>query len=389
MNAREGVFVLLAGAIFCASGLSCRRDTPTVSRGLTEQKCRRWAERIEKSINAGDAGLLNQSLDIQALMAKASAGLELAAKDKAEFLNGLRPMRERFGQEVCRSLGDFGTYKCLRIRRGDGQYHALFRKTGEGVNYHDLHLSADRAGKVCIRDAYLYLAGENLSDLCRRLLIQVLKQSRDRPGLPNEWFQALPAVEAMHAHFRHQRWAEYLKAYETLPAPVRKEKGILVQRLMVARNVSEEAYGQALADFIKTCPADPTADLHSLTWYKTTGRFNEAHKAVDRLEKRMDHDPYLKVLRANVCMLQADPARARSLLEQAAREEPDLPETYWKMVEAAAAQKDYPAAVRALRTLVADLKRALPDLNNDPAMGDFLQSDAYAEWAAAQGPGGQ
>ena len=72
----------LAIAALLAPPLAALADPP---RELTEAECLEFAKLIQKSVNAGDSGLLESSLDLDAILDKAMTGFPVPPKAAQAF----------------------------------------------------------------------------------------------------------------------------------------------------------------------------------------------------------------------------------------------------------------------------------------------------------------
>src|SRR5262249_1542834 len=144
---------------------------------------------------------------------------------------------------------------------------------------------------------------------------------------------------------------EVLTLYDQLPADLQRDKNVLLMRLRAAQAVGDDKYAEAMRDFRTYHSDDPCIDFLSITYYLQTKEFARALQMIDRVEKAIDGDPYLNLLRALVHTEAGDILAARKDDEKALAEEPTLLEAHWDLVRIAMLEKNFTETLERLREI--------------------------------------
>lgn len=358
------------------------RHGPPPSR----QVCEEWARKVERTISAGDPSFLDGTLDMRAVWETATDGLNFSRADRKTFMDSvMKGDVAELGKNICEALNGEGSYKFLRLVKDRGRLVARFRMySGQGMNYHDYLLASDTKGQVVAVDLYIYSLGENLSQTFHRVASVAAAEGKTAGGGKGGLVEGSRRAKAMARHFREGKAEEALQDYDSLPAALKQEKSVMLLRVTAAGQVSDDLYASALEEYQQRFPDDASADLVSIKLLFLKGKFDEVHKALDRLEAQVGADAALDRWRANCWMSMDDLPKAREAALRAVREEPDFQDAYWTLVTVALKQKDFPEVARVLTVLEKELKAQLPDLQETPIYADFLKSDEYAKWARSR-----
>lgn len=351
----------------------------------SEKDLTAFCKEMEKTARAGDSAFIDSALDIALCAGRACAGLPLSESDKRDFVGGVRSA-PGFGKQVVASEGGV-SYKFLRLRKRDKAQTALFRLISPGgINYHEYVVHSVEAGKVVFSDVYIFSLGEYLSQTLRRSAISAIgaggKGEDDDKALSSEseYVKNMPKIQKMLSHLKNKQVREAYSVFQSLPPSVQKDKLIMSLRMTMAQQLGEKEYNAAMQDFRKTYPDDPSLDMLLIDYYALQNNLAESVKTIDRLDKAVDGDPYLNVLRASCKLAAEKTAEAKQLLQKAVSAEPDMVEAYWVMVALAVAQKDFKETARLLTILETKLGMPIGDLAEIEEYADFMKSREYAEW---------
>jgi tetratricopeptide (TPR) repeat protein len=142
----------------------------------------------------------------------------------------------------------------------------------------------------------------------------------------------------------------------------------------------EADYLAALETFRKLYPNDPAIDLHSIDYYLLKKRYDEAHKAIDRLNEAVGGDPYLGVLHGHVWMEAGQFEKARRAIERGIKEEPHLTNGYWSRITLSLREKKHADTLHWLKMIVEKCQVEIQDLAAVPDYADFVKSPQHGEW---------
>jgi tetratricopeptide (TPR) repeat protein len=356
---------------------------------LDEDACRQLAMSIEKTMNALDESAFKAAIDIDAMMDRAVAGLEVPANLRRDFLAGLRSTMN-FSRGIRKAIEADGSYKFLRIHNVDGEPRVIFRMiAGGAVNYHDLILAPGKDGALKIVDIYPALAGENVSATLRRSLLPVLVEENKSflgklLGSESDFIANLPSIKKMQDLARQGRHKEALAACLALPASLQKDRSILAQRVTYATKVDSTAYNAAVADYKKWHPKSPALQMMLIDYYFNRKEFDKALECVDALDKSVGGDSYQDFMRANLHYAAGKPAEARVAALRSVEREPTLIQPYWTLLTLALEAKDFAEIARLLTLVEARFPLRFDALEQVEEYAEFVKSPEYAKWLAAR-----
>ena len=369
---------LVACALLLAAQLNAGQSA------ISDAEATQLAEKLETAANEGDVRTFDRNFDFEALLDTATAGTEVPAAEKNAFRTGVK-QNLSMGKIVCGSVEQGGAFKLLRVRDRKGEKVLLFRLTaGGGVNYHEMKVRKSGT-RLCAVDAYIYLAGEWLSQTLRRSYLPLV--AHENRGLldklmsnESEYMKNLPQLSAMGEALRNGQKAKGLKIYYQLPAALQQDKNVLIQRIALASQHDEKEYSLAAADFEKFHAGDPALHLILIDAHFFAKRFDKAQKSIDQVDAAVGGDPYLNVLRANLYCVAGDTAAAKVAIIKAETAEPKMSQAFLTHLLITVKDKDYAQSVKLLNKLENELGVELADLRTVPDYADFVKATEYAAW---------
>jgi hypothetical protein len=358
----------------------------------TEAECRKWGKALEAAVRKDDLDGFNELVDWNRLVETATgiagASPGLAAK-RAGFIQGvmgsLRSNSTAFGARIA-AEARYGSYKLLQVQLVDGRRRAVFRLLmGSGaLNYHGFFFDPVPGKPLRAVDCYVFLMGEPLTKSLRRSFLPFV--ALDRSGMshlttadkdivthPAEMGELVQLINA-------KKFTEALQRYRRLPPSMQKSKGMLALRLQAAQRTSEEEYLQAIDAFRKEYPGDVMIDLISLDAYVLRQQFEQALESLNRIDKAVGGDPYLKTLRAAVLTKQGQPGPAQKFAEEAVAEEPTLLNAHNYLLTLSVQNGDFDTTLKELGTLETQFRIKFRDLATVPAYAEFVASPQYQIW---------
>ena len=319
MNHRRTAWllVLLATATGCGKSLT---EAPKPAKVPDRADAIKWAKQFEAEMK--NPGGSFEPLDWDRFFGFCSSGVEMKGRQREQakrgFISGVNSRGGIAGQvrSIVRSGGEF---VFLRVHKQGDEMRALFRLRGPdiGVNYHDYDLIVSDTGKVMAEDIYIFAAGERFSATMRRLFLQ-FTASRNRGLLARMTGKDKALVKNMEKIQQMTRMAKSgnargaLAIYNALPAELRKEKFVMLVRLMAAtKDSNNNTYLNALTEYRKTFPGDPSLRLMSIDFHLLKKDHANALKTIDALDKHLGGDPFLDVMRATVHRSAGNESKAR------------------------------------------------------------------------------
>lgn len=295
-----------------------------------------------------------------------------------------RPLLSQLLQRVTASGSD---YDFLKVYFDKTVPHIIFRLFGEeGINYHDFLLRKIK-GKYKIIDVYFYLSGEYLSATYQRLYLMSGKEyfnASQTAGMSDLTMEDLSKVSTARSLLHKGEYEAAKELIEGLDEGVRKEKLFRIIELRIKSNLSDEGYLAAMEDYRITFPDDPSIDLVSLDYLLMNEKFEEAHRAIDHLDKRLDRDTFLDFFHATIYHSQGEFQKAEELLLSFISNYPDQEDgSYYLMAVYIEAGK-FEQAVSTLNGLVGKSGVTQADLvafiEEEPSYASFAKSEAFKKW---------
>lgn len=349
------------------------------------------AEEFSANINGGAGREADAFIDWSAVLDRAFAGMSIPTDFQEGFRKGYAKTSNSLALALADTVKKGGGFKLLRLRKVDGKPLALYRVTPEsgGVNYIELTLERRGNGAVRAVEVEPYLSGEPLSVTARRLAVRAAAEAKmgfiDKlAGKEGEFIKHAPKFKQMTEHLQAGRNAEVLAVYATLPPSLQQEKTALLQRLTAAQSVDDGKYQAAMADFQKWHPNDPSLDLVAIDHSFMAKKWDKVHAAIERLDKRVEGDPYLAVIRASTYMQEAKFADAKKVLDASLAAEPSLAAAWWARVEVAMKTNDHADTAKQLDGVEKALGLKLDGVATAPEYAAFRASKQGQAWLKAR-----
>jgi hypothetical protein len=357
----------------------------------SEQRCRDWAALFEKAVRSGDLTRCNDLIDSQAILETAAAFPNPSpeqAKKRAEFIEGLKPkFASGFAGQMIATVRDPGSFKLLRLRDVDGRRRAQFRALTKenGLNYYEFILAPSTDRSVRAVDLYVVamaqLQSENLRPWFLTLMHSPDAGAQDQLNpTERDIVRYATDVVAMRDAARARQPRRVLEIYDRLPESLKRTKALLSARLASAALVSEADYLRAFDDFQKYYPNEAGSDLIALNGFFVRKSYERALASVDRLDKALGGDPYLKVTRAIILLEQGKAEASRKMAERAIVEEPTLFQAYEFLINHSIQTRNFAKTTELLSTVESKFNWKAPDLTTDPACAEFVKSEEYKAW---------
>ncbi|MCH8045687.1 MAG: hypothetical protein IID44_18405 [Planctomycetes bacterium] len=358
----------------------------------TDDECRELAEKLELAAQSRDADAINDLIDWEALLNRATGGIDGVESVRREFAVGVQDSIRRgngLAHEVIADVDAGGSYRFLKLRVRDDRKSILFRfigsKESPGLAYHDMLVARKPRGTIRIVDVYISTTGEFFSSTLRRLFLPVAV-SKSRSALQSltnkesEFVKYIDQFGQMGLAVKRKQFRRVLQIYSRLPESVQKDKNILMLRLLAAKELDDEAYLDAMGAFQKYHPGDPCLDIILIDAFIINEEYDKSLAAVDRLDEWVGGDAYLDVIRSNICLIKEDYAKVKKYAERAIKAEPTLVEAYWALVDVSLAESNFEETSRLLRLLNDKFEIEFDDLTTVPEYSEYVKSPQHREW---------
>ena len=352
---------------------------------VTAQEATAFAKSVDAVSMNGDVSALKDALDEDEIFARAVAGLPLRDESRAAMRQHARIVDSLIAQ-IQPLLAQGGSYRFVRINQRDGQPRPLFRLAGakQGLNYHELYLHRDAAGKVRVGDMLIFTLGDTLSETLRANFTPMIAKDGAIKITPDQ--QALvdagPTLAKARNLLSEGKPAEAQAAYDTLPEVVRARKTVALTGLMISARGGD--YDAAVEGYRAKFPQAAEVELVAMETLVARKEYDAALKAVDRLDKRVGGDDFLNHYRGMMAFAKGDKAAARPLLRKAVAAAPWRGPACILLVECELDAGDFDAAAEAMTTATRHAGIEWQGIEDAPPFAEFVKSPAYAKWKAAQ-----
>ena len=279
--------------------------------------------------------------------------------------------------------------KFLRLKTVDGTIRPQFRVlTKEAFDYLELELGKGSDGSILVLDVRRLNTDGSESLFLRRVCLP----RKEDLGILHHLKAPTPGDIAASYQERwklndlalNRQFDEALTFFEANRAALRNDPGAHRSHLGIARSVSPEAFAKAIDILAQDLPGDAVLPLIRVEAAHVAGNWEHALAAVDALQRVVGEDAYLQVVRANAELSAGHPRQAKEWAQKAAALEPTLDRAWWTLLNSSVKDKDYPAAVSALKALESAMKVQIPDLTQAAGFEEFVKSSEYLEWAKSR-----
>lgn len=232
-------------------------------------------------------------------------------------------------------------------------------------------------------DFYSYTSGERISKTVRRIYLPAAaNQSRNILDKlltgESDLVKASPKITELTGAIRNGKPKEALAIYASLPPGAQKEKAFMLLRLQAAQAANDDTlYLAAMDDLAKTFPNDPCVDLITIDALVMRKEYGKTLAALQRLDKRVGGDPYLKVLQANILAEEGKEDEAAKLVQAAIDAEPTLRGAHYTRLGIANAQQKFGEMVRFLGEYEAAFHEGIEGIETTPDYASFAASAEY------------
>lgn len=354
---------------------------------ISEKDALEFARLIEKDHAEARPKALDDLIEIEALLDSQSADLELTPKEKADFLAGYR--EGSIGQSIGSASGFALHY--LRTRRVEGRTLLRFRLSSTGVTYLDFELRRTPSG-LKIADLFVFANGEWLRGSVRRALMAVAaadpKRRGKMPEWATDWVKNLASMQEFMQEGRTGDAAKALALFNRFPDSIKKDRMIQTIRITAAARVGDAEYLKATAEYLRLFPDDGYRDIPCLDALILRKDYPKALESIDRIDRLVEGDPMLDLIRGRIHLQQGKTAPAREAGERAFKALASLADPHWFLIEVCLLEKKFEETVARLKAVekAFGLEIQFAAIESEPAYAEFAKSPAYLEWKKSRAP---
>ncbi|WP_395750511.1 tetratricopeptide repeat protein [Prosthecobacter sp.] len=369
---------------------------PPPAKALTEgqkQKLKEFGERIAEALTAADGEAIKGMLDSEGMADRVfddrTSGFPQVSEMRKGFIAGATSqpggwLRNVMGHKT----------RALHYRERDGYPAIVLRlmPEGGGVNYVDIVVRPHGETFRAV-DMFTYMYASYFSDETRNLMATMMPSSSVGKlaaimGATNFDSEILSLLKKGGECIKTGKYAEALAICDGLPEKYRTHRMFFMLRMQALMQLNggddgkyDAPYRQMLISAPDILGADSTTDLLMIDLLFLDNRLPEADACIQRVEKVVGGDPYLKVLRANTRRMLKDYPGALKLATEAQEEEPDLVDAVDTRLAVHLEQKHYPAILEEFRALKKKgILMTRKVLAGEDTYAEFLASPEFAAW---------
>lgn len=347
---------------------------------------------IEKRLLEGDLDYFLDTFDLEELIFESFEEVDLSNDFKQGMSLGLQQARESMAASLAISQIDFVGYEEVR-----GYPGLLFRvRTDGGMDYvrYELRKSSEHLAGWKIVDSFPLTLGVFVSDLLRANILPALKDANrsvfdklfsnnQKEKVDFEYFGIL--MKAIRSSAMPGQEENALRLYDSVPEEARQSRIARLARVFVCSNYLEDEegmnrYGEALEDFAKNHPEDPSLSLWLIDTHILSGDFESAHASVSDLQKAIP-DRYLEFYKGFINLHEEKYEEAERRAEVFIQSDPDDVEGYELLLEVGFGKNEHALTARALRVLEGDFQNDYSGVFELPEWEDFRTSEEGKKWA--------
>lgn len=371
----RSLLLLLCSFVFlfnCNKGLEKTEELAKPTQAQAEA----YGSSLATALNECNMPALKMFIDIKSMASEAVRRSKVAKKDQRAVLAGvLSQIDTNLLQQTC-PKGEEAFARFLRVRERSGRTTVLLRTSSdEGLNYLEFYVGQRKSGALVADDLYAFLSGSTMIETLQSIFDALVDEDNSeviRFKNIAEKLNSEPAAGIAETH--------------SLPASLRESKSMQGAIVQAASNLSEKEYKDAIAEYQRLFPDDPSVDLVSIDGLFLSEKYEEALAAIDRLDKSVGGDEFLNQIRSGILIAQGiDFKLAATKAKAAIAAEPTLETNYLMWFAAELGAKNYSEAAAAM-TILTDkydylyTEDLLPEITENHE--EFAKSDAWAAYKA-------
>lgn len=275
-----------------------------------------------------------------------------------------------------------GYYNFIKYYKEGDYAHILFRYYNEGsINYH-LYLLTKIEDEYKIIDLFVFFTGEYFS----KTLFNVFQDLFENYGnINNLSFQAendIAEIRILQTHIRNENYQYALNQYYRLSEVFRNSKQMMLYRILITQNLSEDEYSRTLFEFQELFPNDPSLYLLSIDGYILQKRYPDALESIDSLDSQLGGDDFLDYYRGNIYYLKRDFEKAEIKYSSLVNNYPNFYDAYESLLFLYIEQEKNAQAVSVLENITTKFslpkEQLIMQIKND--FQKFSKSREFKQW---------
>ena len=260
---------------------------------------RDFIQTLEHAMLTGETEKAEALVDREAILTR--------ALQRSRF-QGDEPVRDLFCDSTRRAWGERGVtndftntkFRYLRTRVLGGRAGLLFRSsTASGaLNFALFTVNETKPGQYRITDVFVVGLNEFMSDTIRRTWLNVAagflgEDAKAIKGVNPDYVTHIGEVAQASRLMNAGKYEEALKIARTLPAPVQRERSVLLLRIESAEHISTMESREAYTAWLSTLPDEQELPLKFVQFYIQERRYADAERVLRGLMERLGPDTML------------------------------------------------------------------------------------------------
>jgi len=368
--------------IFCYLTTLCSGENITNNQLPELKQLNKFASCIEESIENGNTSFLNKSFDFDYFMQ--SIYSEYKSNNESEFNKGFQEgLKNNFdiGSMIINEIKNNGSYTFLHSYIKDGSYRLLFRlMSDKGINYHEYEIK-QKNGDIRIVDIFLFQSGENISESIGGIYQAFRMINAKNEIETNEEVTKDSELQKFKTLLSNGKNRKAFKYWVNLPEEIRCTRSFLIAGLQLGLIINKEKFELAYSDFQKYFPENQSKYLIPLEGLIAYGNYSKALSCIDSLDSRIETDPMLNYLRANILYNMGNHIEAARKFNMLIQSMPDFEDGYISLLHVYINDKNYQKATDLLDMMVSNFDYYKSSMNNYLSnYPEFYQSSEYKIW---------
>ncbi len=347
-------------------------DAPEELAPITGDEALAFSEVLSKGLHTCDKAALHDLIDMNSMMRRATRQSAAKGRQEQEVLKGMRTSGTDLRSQFCGAPSDSNGLHFLRVHKRDGKEVLLYRSiVDESLNYIEFHAGKSADGRIKVDNIYIYMTGQTLVETLAQMIDVLIGNDSVVKALEdiNEQIASDPAAA--------------LRILEALPKKALKAKPMQLLKIQAASSLDDATYEAAITEYEKLYPNDPSLNLVSLDGLIMRKNYQDALKALDKLETSLGGDSYLNDVRIGLLLEEGkDLERATTLAEEALKAAPESEDAHYLLLGVHVTNRNFAGAVATMRLMGERFELVFEDDGLDPSDANYMALKASPEWAA-------
>lgn len=341
---------------------------------------RSFALELEDSLTHGNATFLKSRLDYESIFKKILSTDEEYIKHNEAFKTYILNSYH-LGDVITAQIKAGADYKFHKMIQNE----ALFRLVPPrgGLNYHSYQIH-QKNGQFLIKDIYLYLSGNYLSESIEQSYHAFLYSKEPKFRSDSNKVQKVldgERISRAQIYYQVKKYQQAQAAIDSVEGELMESKSYLIFKQMIYAKMDLLSFEAMAAVFENFYPNDPSMHLTLIDGFIQIGKFDEALKRVNQLDSILLIDHYLNFHRANIYFLKG---HAKKAIEYSLAFHYHFPENlfgYYVALNAYVLDNNLDGCILILNQLKQQFQLSKFEIHQ--TLGEYqylLQSDQYNLW---------